>query len=129
MEAPQRRVLEFHEAFDLPRPTIPSFDEFTEVRIVLLEEEVRELRNAVETNNLVETIDALADIEYVLCGAAVALGVDLEDFSKEVHRSNMTKIWPDGKPHYREDGKVLKPSGYSRANISGMLQELMARRG
>ncbi len=130
MEAPQRRVLEFHEAFDLPRPLMPGFDEFTSwVGTALLEEELEELKTAVKNEDMVEVIDALADIEYVLYGAAIALGVDLEDFSKEVHRSNMTKIWPDGKPRYRDDGKVRKPEGYSRANIFGLLQELIARRG
>ncbi len=129
MESPQRRVLEFHEAFDLPRPSTITFDEFTQVRITLLEEELEELKVAVKNEDMVEVIDALADIEYVLYGAGVALGVDLEDFSREVHRSNMTKLWPDGKPRYREDGKVRKPEGYSPANIFGLLEERIARRG
>lgn len=93
MEAYQERVKEFHEFYNLPRPDAPTLDEFTEVRCRLIEEEATELRTAFEEGNIVEIIDALADLEYVVAGGAVALGIDLEPFSKEVHRSNMTKLW------------------------------------
>jgi predicted HAD superfamily Cof-like phosphohydrolase len=57
---------------------------------------------------MVEVADALTDLLYVVYGAGHAFGIDLDDSFREVHVSNMSKLGEDGKPIYREDGKVMK---------------------
>ncbi len=70
--------------------------------------------------DLVEVADALTDIDYVNLGAAIAYGLDLEPFQKEVQRSNMSKFI-DG--HRREDGKWVKGPSYSEANLAPILEK------
>ncbi len=69
----------------------------------------------------VEVADALGDIAYVVFGAALSFGIDLDAVVDEIHRSNMSKLGEDGKPIYREDGKVLKGSGYFRPDLKKVL--------
>ncbi len=77
--------------------------------------------------NLVEAADAVGDILVVTYGAANRLGIDATEVFKEVHRSNMTKVWPDGTVHKREsDGKVIKPDTYSPADVAGTLKLMEA---
>lgn len=72
--------------------------------------------------DLIEAADAIGDMLVVVYGAANRLGIDAEAVFNEVMRSNNTKIWPDGTVHKRElDGKVIKPSTYSPANIEDVL--------
>ena len=67
-------------------------------------------------------IDAICDLLYVTYGAAIALGVDINPFFEEVHRSNMSKLDPEtGMATYRNDGKVIKPSTYSPADIKSLM--------
>ncbi len=63
----------------------------------------------------------LADLVYVAAGAAVNWGVPLDAAVTEVHRSNMAKLGPDGKPILRADGKVLKPPGWTPPDVAGVL--------
>ena len=65
--------------------------------------------------------DALGDLVYVIYGMALEMGYDLRDVIQEIHGSNMTKLGEDGKPIYREDGKVLKGPNYMKPNISAAL--------
>lgn len=74
------------------------------------------------TPDLAEVIDGLCDIKYVADGAAATFGVDLDPFFRAVHRSNMSKA---GGP-VRADGKRLKPEGWTRPDIAGMLGDLLA---
>lgn len=98
------------------RPTLQ--DEGTkELRYELIREELEELREALDKDDLVEIADALTDILYVTYGAGHAFGIDLDTCYTEVHRSNMSKLGQDGKPIYREDGKVMKGPGYSKPNL------------
>lgn len=118
------QVQEFHEAFGLPvldAPTIPK--ERLEMRLGLLEEEMRELREAAEAGDLTEVYDALLDIQYVLDGTFLEFGMQgLKDIGfAEVHRSNMSKLGEDGKPIYREDGKVLKGPNFFRPDLAALL--------
>lgn len=77
-----------------------------------------------EEPNLVEAADAVGDVLVVTYGAANRLGIRAAAVFSEVNRSNMTKVWPDGTIHRRdEDGKVLKPDTYSPANIERVLYE------
>jgi predicted HAD superfamily Cof-like phosphohydrolase len=63
----------------------------------------------------------LADLVYVVYGAAIEHGIDLDAVFKEVHESNMSKAYPDGSVHFREDGKVLKGPHYKAPDIAALL--------
>lgn len=124
-------VREWHLKFGVPvaeQPTIPNQSR-RQLRIELIWEEYNEFKSAsgflglgTKETDLTEAADALADILYVVYGAALEWGIPIEEVFAEVHRSNMSKVWPDGTVHYREDGKVLKPSTYSPADAAGVLR-------
>ena len=63
----------------------------------------------------------LADLLYVIYGAGVALGLDLDKAFDLVHQSNLSKLGADGKPIYREDGKVLKGPNYKQADVTALV--------
>ena len=83
----------------------------------LIEEEKKEFEQALLDNNRVEQLDALIDILVVTIGAIHSGGFDAEGAWKEVMRSNFAKIGNDGKVCKREDGKVLKPTGWTPPNL------------
>ena len=91
--------------------------ETQDLRVDLISEELEELQLAITNNDIVEVADALTDILYVVYGAGHAFGIDLDECFMEVHESNMSKLGEDGKPIYREDGKVLKGPGYFPPNL------------
>lgn len=64
----------------------------------------------------------LADVVYVAYGTALVHGIDLDAVLAEIHRSNMTKIGPDGSVSRREDGKVLKGEHYEAPDVPGVLR-------
>ena len=124
MNNEQKMVQEFHEFFGLTigrRPALPS-PEVVKLRRKLIEEETKEFDEAAEKGDLNEIAKELADILVVVYGAAVTYGIDMEAIFKEVHRSNMTKIWEDGKIHRRADGKILKPPTYSKADVGPIMK-------
>ena len=85
----------------------------------LMEEEWKELKVALETNDRVEQLDALLDFIVVTAGAIHSAGMDGEGGWKEVMRTNFAKIDKDtGKVRKREDGKVLKPQGWTAPDLS-----------
>jgi predicted HAD superfamily Cof-like phosphohydrolase len=88
----------------------------------LIREEWEEFAEASRVCDVTGAADALADLLYVVYGAALEWGIPLDDVFVEVHRSNMSKVWPDGTVHYREDGKVLKPPTYSPADVAKVLK-------
>lgn len=114
------RVRAFHEAFGHPVRDTPRFleDDRLGLRVQLVMEESEELYYA---DDFFEQVDALADIVYVCYGMALEMGVDLDEVIEVVHDANMQKLWPDGKPRYREDGKVIKPEGWEPPDIVGEL--------
>lgn len=114
---------EFHRGFLLPLRNAPELGRAGErqLRFTLQEEETKELEEALSTNDLIETADALADIVYVAYGTAVQFGIDLDAVLAEVHRSNMSKLGPDGRPIVREDGKILKGPNYFPPDVAGVL--------
>lgn len=119
-------VLDFHEAFDLPREPVPTShvgDSLAQLRVRLLREEVEEFADAVERRDLVAVADALADVVYVAYGSAVTYGLDLDAIVREVHRSNMSKLDASGRPLLREDGKVLKSERYRPPDIGRVIDE------
>lgn len=123
-QTPFEAVGEFHAAFGVTSRRIPTVDvgagELT-LRQDLLDEEVGELRDAVAARDVVGVADALADIVYIACGTAQALGIPFDEVFAEVHRANMSKLGADGRPVLRADGKVLKGPGYTRPDVAGIL--------
>lgn len=147
-------VSEFHKTFGAPileTPQIPS-KERCELRVSLLQEELNELKEAIEKGDVVEVADALADLQYVLSGAVLefGLGDKFNTLFDEVQRSNMSKACnthqeaietllhykkkdgtegtykeEDGKwlVYRKEDNKVLKSVNYSPANLLDIINE------
>tara|TARA_E500000318_G_C3557206_1_gene211668 strand:- start:1092 stop:1469 length:378 start_codon:yes stop_codon:yes gene_type:complete len=93
----------------------------THLRVDLIEEELDELKEAISNEDLVEVADALTDILYVVYGAGAAFGINLDACFHEVHSSNMSKLGEDGKPIYREDGKVMKGPNFREPNLKSIL--------
>ncbi|HWD24999.1 MAG TPA: hypothetical protein VG368_06015 [Acidimicrobiales bacterium] len=122
--APVRALRESHAAWNLPvhhSPTLDVSDDVKEIRCALIEEEASEFREALAADDIVEVADAIADLLYVVYGAAVTFGIPIDEVFDEVHRSNMTKLGPDGSPIYREDGKVLKGPAFEPPDVIGVL--------
>ena len=99
-----------------------SSDKINKLRIDLIEEELGELKEAVNKKDLKETIDALTDILYVTYGAGHAFGVNLDKCFDEVQNSNMSKLDNDGKPIYNNDGKVMKGPNYFKPDLKKFLE-------
>ena len=90
----------------------------------LIDEEVGELHQAVLANDEVEQLDALIDILVVTIGAIHSAGFDSEAAWKEVMATNFAKIDREtGKVRKREDGKVLKPQGWTAPNLVPFLKK------
>lgn len=113
-----KMVTEFREAFSLPIRGFPQpFEADLELHKKLIAEETAEFLQAVNEKDPVEILDALADLAYVVQGCALDCGFDLDAAFTEVHRSNMSKLMPDGSVHRREDGKVLKGPNFSPPDL------------
>ena len=147
------QVAEFHQTFDAPildKPEIPS-EQRCELRVNLLQEELNELKQAIEDNDIVEIADALCDLQYVLSGAVLefGLGEKFEELFNEVQRSNMSKACGSTQEaletlsHYKQkdgtegnykqinekwvvyrnaDNKVLKSVNYSPADLKSIIE-------
>jgi predicted HAD superfamily Cof-like phosphohydrolase len=116
-------VGDFMEAFGqevLYMPSMPDTN-LAALRLDLINEEVQELRDGLGKKSMLEIADALTDILYVVYGAGHAFGIDLDECFNEVHRSNMTKLGEDGRPLYRDDGKVMKGPNYEDPNLEQFL--------
>jgi predicted HAD superfamily Cof-like phosphohydrolase len=98
-----------------------NLDQFT-MYVNLITEEVTELGQALADANDVEVLDALIDILVVTIGAAHSMGADVEGAWKEVMSTNFAKIGEDGKVRKREDGKVLKPLGWTPPELEPFLK-------
>ena len=94
------------------------------LRFELMKEENEEYLEAVQNNDLVEIADALGDMLYILCGTILEHGLQhkIEAVFDEIQRSNMSKLGEDGKPIYREDGKVMKGPNYFKPNFEAILK-------
>lgn len=123
-----KAVHEFHTAFGLGMensPTVHIGEDRKLLRYNLMKEENEEYLEAVENNDLVETADALGDMLYILCGTIIEHGMQdkIEAVFNEIQRSNMSKLGEDGKPIFREDGKVLKGPNYFKPNLKKILDK------
>ena len=129
IKKPIKGVTEFHNAFGIGIEEIPNANlpkAITKLRFDLMKEENEEYLEAVQENDLVEIGDALGDMLYILCGTIISHGFQskIEAIFDEIQRSNMSKLGVDGKPLYREDGKVLKGPNYFKPNIEKILKEI-----
>lgn len=147
------QVAEFHTTFKAPildTPQIPS-KERCELRVSLLQEELNELKQAIQDNDLVEIADALCDLQYVLSGAVLefGLGNKFVELFNEVQRSNMSKACDNEQQaeetmefykekgtdsffeksgekynvYRKEDHKVLKNKYYSPADLKTIIEK------
>ncbi|WP_285269039.1 nucleoside triphosphate pyrophosphohydrolase family protein [Kaistella rhinocerotis] len=145
------QVAQFHRTFNAPilsSPQIPSAER-CKLRVDLLQEELNELKEAIDNNDIVEVADALCDLQYVLSGAVLefGLGEKFVELFNEVQRSNMSKACANqmeadetiafykekGEDAYCEtsgekinvhrvsDNKVLKNKNYSPADLKSIL--------
>ena len=99
-----------------------STEKVNKLRVNLIEEELDELKQAIDENNLVEVADALTDILYVTYGAGHAFGIDLDKCFSEVQNSNMSKLDKNQKPIYNELGKVMKGPDYFKPDLKKVIE-------
>ena len=121
-------VAQFHDAFGIQNnyaPTSGLNAAEVQLRFDLMKEENEEYLEAAKNGDLVESADALGDQLYILCGTILRHGLQdkITEVFEEIQRSNMSKLDANGKPIYREDGKVLKSELYFKPNIAKILQE------
>ena len=122
------QVKEFAEAFNIKysKEMNPNLDQsIIDLRFRLMEEENLEYLEAAKNNDIVEIADALGDILYILCGTILAHGLQhkIVEVFNEIQRSNMSKLDVNGKPVFREDGKILKGPNYFKPKIKEILEK------
>lgn len=125
MKTAFEQLKEFHltyQAYTGDTPHLPS-KEVRDLRMDILREEFEEYEEAEANDDLVEIADALSDIIYIAVGTGVAYGLPMDKIFNEVHRSNMSKLGEDGKPIFREDGKVLKGPNFTPPRIAEIINE------
>lgn len=116
-DSPSHLLREFHQYVGASVRTTPTVAvDGAMLRCDFIDEEAAELRAAVADNNVLGAADALGDLAYVVYGAALHFGIDLDNVIAEVHRSNMTKT-PAG------NGKAIKGPGYRVPDLSGVLAQ------
>ncbi len=126
-------VREFHEIMGQAVGEKQPTADLLELRYKLLCEEVKEVgeevayamaeshfKEGVPDKVKIRLLKELADVQYVLSGFAVALGLPLEEAFFRVHKSNLSKLGEDGRPIYRDDGKVLKGPNYQPVNLEDL---------
>lgn len=122
--SPADLVREFHLAFGLAARSTPTevSRDLAAHRGELLAEEAAEVAEVSVTGPLDRLAHELADVVYVAYGTALVHGIDLDAVLAEIHRSNMTKLGPDGQISRRADGKVLKGEHYEAPDVSAVLR-------
>lgn len=145
MIRPSVQVREFHATFGAPindGPATLDIGDRLHLRMSLIAEEFAELVDAVYgnragdqvrhgftqarslddgTRDLIETADALGDLEYVLHGMGLETGIPIDAIVTEIHRSNLSKLRADGRPVLRADGKILKGPNFEPPQIAAVL--------
>ena len=103
------------------KPSLSS-EKINKLRIDLIEEELDELKSAMNNKDLLEVADALTDILYVTYGAGHAFGINLDKCFEEVQNSNMSKLDDNGKPIFNDNGKVMKGPKYFKPNLNKVIK-------
>ena len=116
----------FHEIYKLSYKENPTTEiglDKIKLRFNLMAEENQEYLQAAKNNDLVEVADAFGDMLYILCGTIIEHGMQdkIEEIFDEIQKSNLSKLGEDGKPIYRNDGKVMKGPNYFKPDISKVL--------
>lgn len=127
MQKQLNAVKEFHHAFGIGYSETPKGnlgENKNMLRFNLMKEENEEYLEAVQNDDQVEIADALGDMLYILCGTIIEHGLQhkIEEVFDEIQRSNMSKLDEQGKPIYREDGKVMKGPNYFKPDFSEILK-------
>lgn len=122
-----KSVAEFHTVFSIGNAsemTLINEKDYT-LRYNLIKEENEEYLEACKNGDLVEIADALGDQLYILFGTILKHGLQhkIEEVYDEIHRSNMSKLDENGKPIFREDGKILKSQNYFKPDIKSILDK------
>jgi predicted HAD superfamily Cof-like phosphohydrolase len=118
-------VKEFHDKFLVEQSEeiilIPENDFLLRKR--LMDEENKEYEEACWQGDIVGIADALGDQLYILYGTILKHGLQhkIEEVFDEIQRSNMSKLGEDGKPIFREDGKILKGPNYTPPNLERII--------
>lgn len=128
MEKVIKHVEEFHDSFGIKnnyQPTVELTKDEITLRFNLMKEENEEYLEAALKGDLVEVADALGDQLYILCGTILKHGLQfkIEEVFDEIQKSNMSKLDENGKPIYREDGKILKSDLYFKPNIRAIIEK------
>jgi predicted HAD superfamily Cof-like phosphohydrolase len=121
------KVMEFMNSFNQQthetfQPQLIQDKSLTNLRLALIDEEVKELHEAVQKNDFVEVIDALSDILYVTYGAGLSYGINLDQSFSIVHDSNMTKLCKTEEEAqstiewYKENEKRYDSPAYKKSN-------------
>lgn len=132
----EEKVQKFHKVMNLPINA--SFNiELLKLRKRLIQEETEELfaeidatiaqiqeKGQIERPTFENMCKEMADVQYALSGMAVSFGLPLETAFDATHDSNMSKLGPDGKPIYREDGKITKGPNYHKPDLSELTQKI-----
>jgi hypothetical protein len=118
-------LLEFHKTYgayigSFRSPCLPA-QERCELRYSLIREELEEFKEACEHHDFVGAVDGLIDLLYVVFGSCVELGIEPKLLFDEVHRSNMSKLMPDGTVKRRDDGKILKGPDFFKPDLEALL--------
>jgi len=118
-----KKVKTFMETFGQEVKDQASFStgKINNLRYDLIQEELDELKVALDNKDLLEVADALTDILYVTYGAGHAFGIDLDKCFDEVQNSNMSKLDENGRPIYNEAGKIMKGPKYFKPNLKKFL--------
>mgnify|MGYP000161902984 CR=1 FL=1 len=123
-----KEVEKFHNAFGIENnyePTSTLSESECDLRHRLMAEENEEYLEAAKNGDLIEIADALGDQLYILCGTILKHGLQdkIVEVFNEIQRSNMSKLDKQGKPIYREDGKVMKSELYFKPDIKSILNQ------
>ena len=132
----EEKVQNFHQVMNLPVNV--SFNiALLELRKRLIKEETEELfaeidaaifqiqnNQRIERPTFENMCKEMADVQYALSGMAVSFGLPLEQAFDATHDSNMSKLGADGKPIYREDGKITKGPNYHKPDLSLLEQNI-----
>lgn len=121
------KVESFHKAFNQPirKELTMLTPEERELRVKLIQEELDELNEALKDGDMIEAVDALGDICYLVFGTAALMGCNqvLQQAFDEIHESNMSKLGKDGKPVLRSDGKIIKGPNYFPPEIGKIINQ------